>query len=81
MKELLNKGKSLIFTAGFLSVIIISYFGIVHFKTKKISNGRNSITPKLLHQCAKIGSMLLYISIGLIFIQLSIYCFSKILIK
>ena len=76
MREFLNKGRDLLLIAGLLSVITLIYFGIVHFKTKTFSNYGSPTTPKLLRHCAKVGSMLLYISLGLIFIQLSLYAYS-----
>ena len=75
-KAFLNKGRNSLLTVGLLSAFVIIYFGILHSKTKTLPNHNTSITPKLLVHCVKVGSIFLYISLGLIFIHLSLYFFS-----
>ena len=77
MKESLNKGTDLLLAAGALSVFVATYFGAVHIKTRQFSNERDLAAPKVLYHAVRVGSLLLYICAGLVFIQVSLYLLGK----
>ncbi|MBN2467384.1 MAG: hypothetical protein JXD19_04465 [Deltaproteobacteria bacterium] len=73
LRECFYRGKDMMVIIGGLTIVVIAYCGLLHFKTRALSTDTHSPTPQVVHSCARIGSVLLSVSFALILIYLVEY--------